>query len=118
MSDQILLNNIQVQAYVGVPEKERAHAQLLEISAVLHLDLKAAAQTDRVNQTIDYAAVQQKILEVVRQRPRQLIETVAEDIAQAILGDFKILRVEVEVHKFILENTQSVAVRIVRGDSS
>ena len=114
MADQIILHGIRVMARVGVPEKERAQQQPLEISVALDLDLRQAARAEKLNATLDYASAHQKIIEVVQARPRSLIETVAEDIAQALLKNFKIKRVEVEVHKFILRHTQSVAVRIIR----
>ena len=114
MLDQIILNGIRVMAHVGVPDRERAKPQALEISAVLHLDLKPACRTDRLEYTIDYAEVHRKIIGLAKQRPRRLIETMAEDMAKAIIKTFKVKRVEIEIHKFILEHTRSVAVRIVR----
>ena len=114
MADQIILHGIQVMARVGVPAEERAQQQPLEISVALDLDLRRAARTEKLNATLDYASVHQKIIQVVQARPRPLIETVAEDIAQALLKIFKIKRIEVEVRKFILQHTRSVAVRIIR----
>ncbi len=114
MTDRIILDGIHVMAYVGVPDEERARPQLLEISIVLHLDLCPAACTEQVSASVDYREVQQKVIEVVHQHPRHLIEAVAEDIAQALLQGFKVHQVEVEVRKFILEHTRSVAVHIVR----
>ena len=101
-------------AHVGVPRKERARAQRLEISIRLDLDLRRAAVSEKIGQTVDYAEVHRRVIEVTRERPRPLIETVAEDVARMILCEFKAGSVEVEVRKFILPRTRSVAVRILR----
>ena len=114
MKDRIILNGIQVMAYVGVPESERANPQLLEVTIILELDLRPAAHAERLSLSVDYAEVHRKTIEVIQHRHRPLIETVAEDVAQMLLNSFAIERAEVEVQKFILPNTRSVAVRIVR----
>jgi len=114
MPDQIILDGMQIMAHVGVPDEERARPQKLEVSVVLELDLSRAALTDQLTMSVDYVEAQRRTIEVAQQRPRFLIETVAEDIAQRLLRDFKPKRVEVEVKKFVLENTRSVAVRISR----
>jgi 7,8-dihydroneopterin aldolase/epimerase/oxygenase len=115
MSDEILIDGIQVMAHVGVPAEERKNAQLLEISLGLFLDLSPAAHADRLSLSLDYAQVHQKTIEIVQQRPRELIETVAEDVAQGLMRVFRVSRIEVEVRKFILPNTRFVAIRITRG---
>ncbi len=114
MFDQIILDGMQVMSRVGVPLRERARAQMLEISVTLDLDLKRAAVSEEIDQTVDYACVHSRVMDVARQRPRPLIETVAEDVARMLLREFKVRRVGVEVRKFILPKTRSVAVRIVR----
>lgn len=101
-------------AYVGVPEAERTVAQKLEINLEMGLDLSRAASSQRLTMTVDYAEVHRRVIELVHERPRALIESVAEDLAQMILQNFVIQRVDVEVRKFILPNVRSVSVRIVR----
>jgi len=114
MSDRIILDGMQIIAHVGVPKEERACLQKLEVTVVMELDLKPAGQTDQLARSVDYAEVQRRTIEIVGQRPRFLIETVAEDVARELLRDFKPVGVEVEVKKFVLENTRSVAVRVCR----
>jgi 7,8-dihydroneopterin aldolase/epimerase/oxygenase len=114
MSDHIVIEGIQVMAHVGVSEEERKNAQLLEISLVLRIDLSAAARTERLNMSVDYAEVHETTIEVVHRRPRALIETVAEDLAHVLLTNFHLEKIDVEVRKFILEHTRYVAVRISR----
>ena len=105
---------MEVMACVGVPDEERARPQRLEISIVLYLNLSRAGHDDDLSMSINYENVYNKIRAVAEQRPRRLIETVAEDVARSLLDVFKVGRVEVEVRKFILPRTRSVAVRIIR----
>ncbi len=114
MQDRIILDGIEVMACVGVPDEERARPQRLEISIVLHLDLSQAGHNDDLGMSINYETVCNKTRAVVEQRPRRLIETVAEDVAQALLDAFRVENIEVEVRKFVLPRTRSVAVRIIR----
>ncbi len=114
MQDRILLEGLQVMAHVGVSLEERAQAQLLELEVTLHCNLQQSARAERISLTIDYAAVHEKIIQVVQLRPRPLIETVAEEVSEAILLHFPADQVEVTVRKFILPNTKSVAVKIMR----
>lgn len=114
MLDQIILDSIQVSANIGVPDSEREKPQLIEVSIVLYSDLRKAARTDQLQMSIDYAEVHRKTIEIVQERPRHLIETLAEEIAETFIKNFKIEGIDVEVRKFVLEKTRSVAVRISR----
>ena len=114
MLDRIILDSIQVSANIGVPDSEREKPQLIEVSVVLYSDLRKASRTDQLPMSIDYAEVHRKTIEIVQERPRRLIETLAEEIAEAFIKNFKIEGIEVEVRKFVLEKTRSVAVRISR----
>jgi dihydroneopterin aldolase len=113
-ADQIIIEGIEVMAHVGVPDEERAKAQKLEISLILYLNLAKAGHTDDLKQTIDYFSVQQRVIQIVQQKPRKLIETLAEDLASTVLKEFGAKEIQIEVKKFILEKTKSVAVRIIR----
>ena len=112
--DKIIIDKIQVMAKIGVSKEERAHPQPIEISIILHLDLSRAARTDSLGHTLDYALIHRQVIEIVQQRPRLLIETLAEDIARSLARTFRFKRIEVEVRKFILDRTHHVAVYITR----
>lgn len=112
MSDLIVLDGVKVMSRVGVPARERARAQRLEISVTLHARLGRAARTERIADTVDYALVHRRLAQIARERPRPLIETLAGDVARALLWEFRVKRVEVEVRKFILPRTRFVAVKI------
>ncbi len=110
----IIIKGLEVQALVGVSDEERSSSQRLQIDAILTPLTDFSALSDNIALTVDYDAVARGIVRVASERPRQLLETLATEIAEALIGDFRIRSVQVEVRKFILPDTQYVAVRCVR----
>ena len=116
MSDTITISRLELKTRVGVPDAERRRPQKVHISLGLRLrSTKSAALTDDLATTVDYAAVCERVKAVAAERPRKLIETLAEDIARSVLVDFPDVReITVEVEKFILPDTRAVGVKIKR----
>ncbi|MDG2215028.1 MAG: dihydroneopterin aldolase [Verrucomicrobiota bacterium] len=114
MNDIITISDIEAQCRIGVPDDERKVPQRLLISLELNNDFTKASSHDDLNATIDYHAVYLLVHEICDQRERKLIETLAEDIASAVLEEFRTPCVKVEIKKFILPNTASVSAKIER----
>ena len=114
MPDLIHIEALEVRSCIGVPEEERAAPQRLTVTLTLEPNADFRALGDRIEATVDYAAVCEAVKALAAERPRRLVETLAEEIAGALLGRFAIRRVEVEVRKFILPETDYVAIRIDR----
>ncbi|MGB2403432.1 MAG: dihydroneopterin aldolase [Akkermansiaceae bacterium] len=112
--DQIFIRGQKIRTYIGVPDEERANAQELLVHTRFSASLESQPFNDQIDQTVDYHAVYLRINEVATSKPRQLIETLAEDLASMILDDFQVEEVSIEIEKFILPNTQSVGVSITR----
>ena len=114
MNDIITISDMEVQCRIGVPDDERENSQRLLISLELQNDFIKASSKDDLNATIDYHAVYLLVHEICGQRERKLIETLAEDIASAVLEEFRAPCVKVEIKKFILPNAASVSAKIER----
>jgi dihydroneopterin aldolase len=99
VSDRIELRGLRVRGNHGVFEHERRDGQDFLIDVTLWLDLAAAAASDDLADTYDYGALAQTAAEVVAGPPRNLIETVAAEIADDVLRDERVRAVEVTVHK-------------------
>ena len=97
--DKIILKGIQFHGYHGVVEAERQLGQKYEIDLELTIDLSAASKTDDLAYTIDYAQVVQRVIEIGTQQSFQLLEALAETIAEAILAQFQIEEVRITVKK-------------------
>jgi dihydroneopterin aldolase len=114
MPDQIHIQALKVMTRLGVPDEERATPQQVSVFLTLEPNTNFTALGDSIEQTIDYATVCEAIERVAGERPRRLLETLAEEIAQQLLGRFPIWKLRLEVRKFILPQTDYVAVQIER----
>ncbi len=99
MTDRISLTGLAVFGRHGVFEHERRDGQEFVIDVVLTLDLAAAAATDDLAATVHYGELAELVAQIVAGAPRQLIETVAGEIAAAVLERFPVSAVAVTVHK-------------------
>lgn len=99
MADRIELTGLRVRGHHGVFEHERRDGQEFVVDLVLWVDSRPAAASDDLNDTVDYGALAQRAHDIVAGEPRNLIETVAAEIADDIVADEKVYAVEVTVHK-------------------
>ena len=114
MSDRIVIREMEIQCRIGVPDEERAEPQALRVTIEMDVDTAPSAKTDSIEQTVDYFLVYQRVHALSAARPRKLIETLAEEISQMVLGEFQVKTVSVQIDKFILPNTRAVSVEIQR----
>ncbi len=112
--DRIELRGVEVSAFIGVPGEERALPQTLELDVTLWPGRPLTGLGDRIENTVNYFAVWQRLRQVAVERPRRLIETLAEDVVSTLLDEFPVSEVEVTVHKFILPGTRAVALTVRR----
>jgi dihydroneopterin aldolase len=112
--DKITIKDLEVNTQIGVTEAERAHQQRLLITVEMERDLAEAGRTDMESATTPYDVVTDLIRQVVSQRPRKLIETVADEIADTILSRRLAVAVTITVKKFSIPHSQFVAVEIRR----
>lgn len=97
--DRIELRGVQAYGYHGALAQERADGQQFLVDLVLDLDLSCAARSDRLADTVSYAEVAELAVRIVQGEPADLIETVAERIASAVLAYSAVEAVEVALHK-------------------
>lgn len=97
--DVIHLRGLEFYAYHGVLPEEQVLGQRFLIDMDLFSDLSLAGSSDQVEDTIHYGEVYQVIKTCVTGERHQLLEHLAEAIAQRILGQFSCRSVRVEVHK-------------------
>lgn len=114
MADQILISQLCVSSFIGANEEERKRPQRLHVTLVLETRGGFANVHDQLEKTVDYAVVAQEVKALAVRGERQLIETLAEDIAAALLKSYPLAAVEVEVRKHILPETEYVGVKIRR----
>ena len=114
MPDLIHIEALEIRTHIGVPDEERAELQRLTVTLTLEPRTDFRALEDRIEATLDYAALCDAVEAIAAERPRKLVETLAEEIAAGLLAGYPIRRLTVEVRKFILPQTDYVAIRIDR----
>ena len=93
---KIILKGMRIFAYHGVTALEREEGQEFIIDLEISADIKAAAESDDLNLTIDYDQLYQHISKIVTGPPVKLIETLAMKIAGAVL-DYSLMAQAVTV---------------------
>jgi dihydroneopterin aldolase len=99
LTDRIELRGLRVRGHHGVFDHERRDGQEFVIDITAWLDLDVAAASDDLADTLDYGDLAQRAADIVAGPPRQLIETVAGEIADGVMADERVHAAEVVVHK-------------------
>ncbi len=93
------MTSLSTEAMIGIFDWEREVRQRVEIDLEMSLDLAAAAQSDSIDDTLNYKSVAKRVLAFVEDSRFQLVETLAERIASLVLAEFPVEHVRVTVHK-------------------
>lgn len=99
MSDRITLTGIRATGHHGVYEHERREGQVFIADVVLELSLADAARSDDVADTVHYGEFADQVAAVLSGDPADLLETVAQRIADRALAYARVDAVEVTIHK-------------------
>jgi dihydroneopterin aldolase len=110
--DKIFLNDLKIDAIIGIYDWERQTRQTLTFDLEMDWDIKPAAASDDISKTLDYGAVAQTIVGFVKASEYQLIETLAEDLCALLLQEFAIPRIKLTLSKPVALHGQNTA-RIV-----
>ena len=97
--DRIFINALTADAVIGIYDWERDVRQRLEIDLEMWMDLRAAGQSDAIEDTLNYKSVAKRVLALVEASSFSLVEALAGEIARIVLEEFKVERVRVTVHK-------------------
>lgn len=113
--DKILIRNLKVETIIGTFKKERKEKQTLILNLELRCELRKAGLSDKLEDTVDYKAVENQIKSFVEESKFKLIESVAEKTAELCLKNPGVHSVKVTVDKLgALRFAESVAVEIER----
>ena len=99
VADQIAVVGLRARGHHGVLAAERRDGQEFAVDLVLHLDTRAAAASDDLTDTVSYASLARDVVDVVEGEPVDLIETLAQRIADVGLADRRVEAVDVTIHK-------------------
>lgn len=98
-SEKVTLGNMVFSGFVGVSESEREQETRIEVDVEMHADLSKACKSDALDDTIDYSRLHDLVAEVVASRHHNLLESLAEEIADAAFGLGECEKIVVRVRK-------------------
>ncbi len=114
--DIIFLRELKIETLIGVYEWEKRVPQPLQIDLEIALPSSRACQTDDINDALNYADIVRQIQSELASRHFNLLEALAEHIAQILLNDFKAPWVKVSVAKLqAIRGSKMVGISIERG---
>jgi dihydroneopterin aldolase len=99
VSDRITITGIQAHGFHGVLDFEKAEGQTFIVDITLETDIRAAAASDDLTRTIDYGVIAELVHAQITGEAYDLIETLAERMAAAVLAACPASAVEITVHK-------------------
>jgi dihydroneopterin aldolase len=97
--DKIFLSALTTECIVGIWEWERRVKQRVVLDIEMAADIRRAAVTDRLEDTLDYKKVAKRVLAFVEASEYQLVETLTEQVAKLIVTEFNVPWVRVKLNK-------------------
>jgi dihydroneopterin aldolase len=114
--DKIFLTALTTECIVGIWDWERKVKQTVVIDLEMSCDVRKAAATDHIDDTLDYKKVSKRVLNFVEESQFQLVETLTENIAKIIVQEFGVSWVRVRVNKQgAIRGSRDVGMVIERG---
>ncbi len=114
--DKVIIKNLLARGIIGVNEWEREHAQNILINVTLFTDTHRAAETDDINDCVNYSTMSAKLLAHAESAKRETVEALANDLAKICLAQNGVQKAIVRVEKpGAVKFAESVGVEIERS---
>lgn len=114
--DIIYLHDLKIECVIGIWDWERKIRQSVIIDLDMGFDIRRAAQSDAIDDTLNYKAVAKRLQQFVGESQFQLVETMAERVAEILLAEFRLAWVRVRINKRgAVRGAGDVGVVIERG---
>ena len=115
--DIVYIRELEIQTVIGIYDWEREIRQTVSLDLDMATDIRAAAQTEDIANTLDYKAVSKRLIAFIEAAEFQLIETLAEHVAGIVLSEFPVTWLRLRVGKpGAVTGARDVGVIIERGD--
>ena len=116
MGDRIYLRDLRTETIIGIYDWERKIRQTVSFDFEFPADIRRAAKTDSIEDTLNYKSVAKRVLAFVETSEYHLVETLAEEVARLILKEFSVEWVKVNVNKpGAVRGSRDVGVMIERS---
>ena len=114
--DAVFINDLRIETIIGIYDWERKVKQTISLDLEMGTDIRKSAETDAIADTLNYKAVAKRLIAFVGDSEYQLVETLAEKIAEIVLSEFEVPWLKLTVHKpGAVRGSRDVGVIIERG---
>ena len=114
--DTVFINDLRIETIIGIYDWERKVKQTISLDLEMGTDIRKSAETDAIEDTLNYKAVAKRLIAFVGDSEYQLVETLAEKIAEIVLSEFNVPWLKLTVHKpGAVRGSRDVGVVIERG---
>jgi len=97
--DRVFIEDLKIETVIGIFDWERKIRQTISLDIEMAWDIQAAAETDHIDQALDYKSVAKRLIAYVSSSEFQLVETLAERCAQIILEEFQVSWLKLRLSK-------------------
>lgn len=117
--DIVFIRDLQIETVIGIYDWERKIKQVVSIDLDMATDIKKAASSDQIEDTLNYKAVAKRLIAFVGGSEYELVETLAEKICEIVQSEFNVPWVRLTLHKpGAVSGSRSVGVMIERGEKA
>jgi len=114
--DRVFVEDLKVQTVIGIFDWEREIKQTVSIDLEMEFDIRDAAESDAIEDTLDYKAVSKRLIQFVEKSEFQLVEALAERCAAIVLDEFPVNWLRLKLGKpGAVRGSTAVGVIIERG---
>jgi dihydroneopterin aldolase len=114
--DKIFIHDLKTEAIIGIFDWERQVKQTVILDIEISADIRKAALSDSIDDTLNYKRVAKRVLAFVENSQFHLVETLAEHIAMLVLQDFGVAGVSIALSKpGAIRSSRDVGVRLERS---
>lgn len=115
--DIIFLRGLHIDTVIGIYDWEREIRQTVVLDLEMATDIRKAANSDAIEDTLDYKAVSKRVISFVEESDFFLVETLAEQIAAILLSEFSVPWVRLTLNKKgAISGASDVGIIIERGE--
>jgi len=97
--DRVFIENLTIETVIGIFDWERDIRQAVSLDLEMDFDIRQAAATDAIADTLDYKAVAKRLIRFVERSEFQLVETLAEKCAAIVLAEFPVEHLKLKLSK-------------------
>ncbi|HEY9050858.1 MAG TPA: dihydroneopterin aldolase [Gammaproteobacteria bacterium] len=88
--DKVYIRDLRIETVIGIYDWERKIRQTVSLDLEMGTDIRKAAASDHIDDTLDYKSVAKRLIQYVGDSEFQLVETLAERIAEIVLNEFNV----------------------------